>query len=83
MICRATDIPEDIKVDLHHLKDTLTVGELTLPEGVKTDTDPNTVVAQISYVHEVEVSEEAEVTAEEEPEVITESKPVEAEADSE
>ncbi|MHC5005093.1 MAG: 50S ribosomal protein L25 [Planctomycetota bacterium] len=77
--CRANAIPDEIPVDLHHMHDTLTVGELTLPEGVRALDDPGTPVAQVTFVHEAEpVGEEVEVEAPESPEVITESKKEEA-----
>jgi large subunit ribosomal protein L25 len=83
--CRANEIPESIKVDMALMGDglMLTVGQLEMPPGVRTEIPPDTPVAHISFVkkeEEVAVGEEAEVAAESaEPEVITEAKGEEAE----
>jgi large subunit ribosomal protein L25 len=73
--CRAGNIPESIRVDVSGLAvgDTLTVEDLTLPEGVKAVSDPDTVVAAIHVAVEEEeaVPEAAEgEAATAEPEVI-------------
>jgi large subunit ribosomal protein L25 len=80
VVCRVNEIPEDIKVDLTVMGDglMLTVGDIELPPGIRTDLAPDTPVAHVSFVkreEEVAVGEEAEVPAEAaEPEVITEAK---------
>lgn len=75
VVCRVSDIPEEIKVDLTDMESTHTVGQIALPPTVRAAADPATVVAHISYVHAEEpVGEEVEVeAAPEEPEVITEA----------
>jgi len=83
--CLANAIPEEIRVDLSKMEigDSITVADLKLPEGVTTDTEPDTTVATISYVSEEEMEEleaETEETAEAEPEVIGESDEGEGEA---
>jgi len=70
--CLATDIPESITVDVSQLElhQTIAIGDITMPEGVETTMDPETPVASISIVQEVEEPEEGEVVEGEEPEVI-------------
>jgi large subunit ribosomal protein L25 len=73
--CLASAIPDQVIVDISALEigDAVTVGDLTLPEGVTTDIDPVTVVAQISFVSEDEMEElEAPAEAAAEPELIGE-----------
>jgi large subunit ribosomal protein L25 len=73
IICRVQDIPEEIKVDLSVMKgDVLTVGEISLPPGIRTDLDPATPVVVVSHVHAEVAGEAAEVVEAAEPEVITE-----------
>lgn len=80
VICRVDAIPEEIKVDLRTMGEgtVLTVADLKLPPGVRTEYEPETPVTHVSFVkHEEEpvVGEEAEVAAgPAEPEVITEAK---------
>ncbi len=47
--CRADSIPEIIKVNIGDLQvgDSITAGDVTLPEGVELETEPTTLVAQI------------------------------------
>ncbi len=82
VICRVNEIPDEIKVDLNLMEEAtvLTVGELSLPPGLRATTHPGTPVAHISFVHKEEaVGEEVEVVpGAEEPEVITEAKADEA-----
>jgi len=75
--CLPKDIPEHIKVDIGelHLHESLKIGDIAAPDGVKYMTDPATVVALIGVPHkeeEVEAKpvEEAVVTEPAEPEVI-------------
>ncbi len=78
VICKVSAIPEEIRVDLSPMEGTtLTVGEIELPEGIRTNVSTDTPLVVVSTVHAEEaVGEEAEVaTGEAEPEVITESKP--------
>ncbi len=80
VICRVNAIPEEIKADLALMGEgtLLTVGDLTLPPGVRAAAEPDTPVSHITFVKKEEeaVGEEVEVVADgEEPEVITEAKP--------
>lgn len=77
VICRVSDIPDEIKVDLSKMEDVFTVGEIQLPPGVKTKVPAGHIVAQVSFIAEevVATPEAAEVgAAPAEPEVITEKK---------
>lgn len=76
IICKVSEIPDEIKVDLSNLEDAITVGELTLPAGVRTEIDPDTPVAQITFVaEEADAGEAAEIGGDEaEPEVISEAR---------
>jgi len=75
VICRVRDIPEEIKVDLSSMRDSLAVSEITLPDGVRTDVDPDTAIARIEIVLDTEEGEAAEVEAGGvEPEVIADRK---------
>jgi large subunit ribosomal protein L25 len=54
------DLPHEITVDLSSLTDLdsrITVGDIKLPAGVKTDVDPEEVIASVSVAGE-EVDEE-------------------------
>lgn len=77
VICKVSDIPDEIKVDISKMEDVFTVGQIVLPATVRTKIDPAQVVAQISLIMEEVVAAEAtEVEATgAEPEVITEKKP--------
>ena len=75
--CLPRDIPENIKVDISplHLHQSLKIGDVKPPEGVRFISDPAAVVVLISVPHAEEVAakppEEAEVVVEPtEPEVI-------------
>jgi len=80
VVCRVNEIPEDIKVDMTLMGEglMLTVGDIELPPGVRTNLTPDTPVVHISFVkreEEVAVGEEAEVPVDStEPEVISETK---------
>lgn len=76
VICKVSAIPDEIAVDISNLEQSITVEELDLPPGVRTEVDPATPVAHIGFVAEVEeVGEEADIElGEEEPEVITEGR---------
>jgi large subunit ribosomal protein L25 len=86
VICKVSDIPSEIKVDISKMEELITVGEIQLPPGVCTDVSPEKIVAQITLVAEEEVAapEAAEVAATgAEPEVIAEKKAEERAAASE
>jgi len=73
--CRADSIPEVLKLDVSEMKigDSKAASEIALPDGVELVTDPDTVVAHISFVEEIEV-ETPETDEGEEPEVIEKGK---------
>lgn len=75
VICLASDLPEAIKVDVTELKigDSLTVGDLQLPAGVRTDVSPETLVFHVVTPRE-EVASEETASAATEPEAINEQK---------
>ncbi len=68
--CEATSIPEKVQININHLElnQSITVGDLALPEGVRVLDDPTTVLVHCKVPTEVE--EEEEAAAEAEPEVI-------------
>ena len=69
--CLASQIPDSIRVDISQLGvgESITVGELSLPQGVSIEGDPEAVVAS---VHLTSASDETEAVAEatDEPELI-------------
>jgi large subunit ribosomal protein L25 len=78
--CMVKDIPDSIKVDLSTVEDVFTIGDLTLPEGVRAILDPERHIAHVTFVQEeVEEQEVAEgetmeeETEQESPEVISEA----------
>lgn len=77
VVCKVSEIPGEIKVDISKMEDVFTVGELVLPPGVRTKMNPHQIVAQITLVAE-EVASAGEAAepgaASAEPEVITEKK---------
>jgi large subunit ribosomal protein L25 len=84
VVCRVSDIPDEIKIDLSKMEDVFTVGEIQLPPNVRTKVPSGHIVAQVSFVAEevVATPEAAEVGAvPTEPEVITEKKPTEEAAE--
>jgi hypothetical protein len=81
VICKVSEIPSEIKVDVSKMEQFFTVKEIQLPPGVKTKESPDRIVAQITLVAEEVVpvaAEAADVAATAaagaEPEVITEKK---------
>ena len=81
--CLPKDIPERIEIDISnlHLRQSLKVEDITLPEGAKLISSPEAILVLIEVPlkeEEIEVEEEEEVIAEgEEPEVIKKEKPEE------
>jgi len=80
--CLPKDIPEHIEIDISdlHLRQSLKAEDITLPEGVKLITSPDTILVLIEVPlkeEEIEVEEEEEevIAEEEEPEVIGKEKP--------
>jgi large subunit ribosomal protein L25 len=74
--CMVKDIPDSIKVDLSTVEDVFTIGDLTLPEGVRAILDPERHIAHVTIVQEVIDEPEGEVVESDEeatPEVISES----------
>jgi large subunit ribosomal protein L25 len=82
VICKASDIPDEIVVNIANMEDVFTVGEIALPAGVRTELKPETPISMITFIAEEVVAEAAEVVGEAEPEVITERKPEETAAES-
>lgn len=78
VICRADSIPDEIEVDIAGLtlEAPITVADLKLPEGVRADTDEDTIVAMLTQVTEEDIEKLAEAPAAggAEPEVITAKK---------
>ncbi|HRP64122.1 MAG TPA: 50S ribosomal protein L25 [Phycisphaerales bacterium] len=81
IVCRVTDIPDEIRVDLSSMEDVFTVSDLVLPAGVRTTLDAGTPIAQITFVSEAEEGEAVAVEGAAEPEVITGAKSEEEKAD--
>jgi large subunit ribosomal protein L25 len=75
VLCAVSALPEELILEIGELgvNESLSLGDVPLPEGVKLNADPETVAVVISVVAEEPVEEEAaEVGAEEGPEVIGE-----------
>lgn len=72
--CLAMQIPERIRVDVSGLgvDESITVADVTLPDGVTAVTEPSTIIAVVHHIAIEEDEEEgAEATAEgQEPEVV-------------
>ena len=75
VVCHAVDLPESIKVDVTELKigDSLTVADLQLPAGVRTNVSPDTLLFHVVTPREETESEEPAAGATE-PEAINEQK---------
>jgi large subunit ribosomal protein L25 len=78
--CKVRDIPEEIKIDLSHMGDALTVAELKLPAGIAAASDPQAIVCRIEMVMEEAAAEAATPEAKAAPEVLTAKKEEGAEA---
>ena len=76
VLCRPKDLPDAIRVDVTELKigDSLTVGMIALPQGVKADADADTLVFHVVRPQEEVVEEPTEGAAAAEPEAINEKK---------
>lgn len=73
--CKVRDIPEEIKIDLSHMGEALTVAELKLPAGISAASDPQAIVCRIEMVMEEETAAEAaSPEAKAAPEVLTAKK---------
>ena len=72
--CLPTQIPHHIEIDVSHLKigDSIHVRDLVLPEGVKTDHDPDSIVFVVAPPMKEEVEREGPQSIE--PEVLREKK---------
>lgn len=80
--CLVTNLPEEIEVDVSHLDagDSVIASDVKLPlDTMKLLTDPDTVIARVVIVAEVESDEEAEVDGAAQPELV-DSKPAEGES---
>lgn len=86
VVCKAREIPSEIKVDISGLEDVITVAKIQLPPGVRTTLSPETPVIHIEFVAEEVVAEAVVVAGPAEPEVITakkEEEPVAGEEEEE
>lgn len=75
--CKVRDIPEEIKIDLSQMGETLTVGQLKLPAGITAVSDADAAVIRVQIVKEeaAAVGEAAAVDAKTgTPEVLTAKK---------
>lgn len=75
--CKVRDIPEEIKIDLSQMGETLTVGQLKLPAGITAVSDADSAVIRVQIVKEeaAAVGEAAAVDAKAgTPEVLTAKK---------
>ena len=83
VLCEPAKTPESIDVDVSNLGagDAIHVSDLAVPEGVEIHEDPETLVASIITVKEVEL--EPQVEAGGEPEVVGEEKAPEGEGGEE
>ncbi len=75
--CLATEIPEQLRVDVSHLDldDVLYASDIPLPEGVTLVTEPDVVIALVTRPEPAEEEEEAAAeAAPSEPEVIEKGK---------
>lgn len=81
--CRADSIPSSIQVDVSALnvEDSITVADLTLPNGVTATTDEETVVAVVHMAAEEEEADAEGEAADGEPEVIGAKKDEEGDDD--
>jgi len=82
VICKANNIPNSIVVDISTLEvgDSITVGDLVLPEGVTTEQNADDAVVTISVAKE-EVEEEETEAESAEPEVLSERKDEDGDGD--
>lgn len=69
--CKANNIPDEVVIDVAELEvgETITVGDITLPEGVICELSDDTLIVMINVVEEQE-EEAPEDAASAEPEVI-------------
>ena len=74
IICKASDIPDEIRIDISGMENSYNVSEVTLPAGIRTELDPETSICHISFVEEEAEGEEIEIAGTAEPEVITDRK---------
>ncbi|MFG0306461.1 MAG: 50S ribosomal protein L25 [Phycisphaerales bacterium JB040] len=71
--CLVTNLPEEIEVDVSHLEagDSVVASEVKLPlASMEMLTDPDTVIARVVIVAEVETDEQTEVAGATEPELV-------------
>jgi len=81
--CKATDIPETIVVSVKEVGvgDSLHARDITLPEGVKLISPPDTLLVTCHLVAAAKTTEQIEEEVPTAPEVITEAKKPEEEGD--
>jgi len=83
VLCEPANTPESIDIDVSDLNagDSIHVSDLKIPDGVEIHDDPETLVASIITVKEVELEPQVEEAGE--PEVVGEEKAPEGEGGSE
>ncbi|MCQ2377633.1 MAG: 50S ribosomal protein L25 [Victivallaceae bacterium] len=76
VVCRPQDLPEAVRVDVTKLNigDSLTVADLVLPQGVRCELDPETLVFHVILPREEAEPEASAEGAAAEPEAINEKK---------
>jgi len=73
--CKVRDIPEDIRIDLSSMGETLTAGQLKMPAGITLAGDANAIVCRVEFMKEEESAAEAAAPeAKAAPEVLTAKK---------
>ncbi|MFO0962866.1 MAG: 50S ribosomal protein L25 [Phycisphaerales bacterium] len=72
--CKVRAIPEEIKVDLSTMGETLTVAQIKLPAGVAAVSDPDHIVCRVEVVKEEAAAEATPAEGKAEPEVLTAKK---------
>lgn len=73
--CKVRDIPEEIKVDLSHMGEVLTVADLKLASGLEAASAGDHIVCRVQIMKEEEVAAEATpAEGKTEPEVLTAKK---------
>lgn len=57
--CKVRDIPEEIKIDLSSMGESLTAGEIALPQGISLAIDATDVICRVESISETEAEGEA------------------------
>jgi large subunit ribosomal protein L25 len=73
--CKVRDIPEEVRIDLSSMGESLTAGQLKMPAGITLAGDANAIVCRIEFMKDEEGSAEAAAPdAKAAPEVLTAKK---------